>query len=266
MTKPKTNSTEPQGYDHKAPENSGYEVVRFNAVKHGILSKQTVLPHEDQEEFTDLLTALIEEHQPSGPTEQHLVEELAGIMWRKCRVLQAEKASLNKGLRHATSGYESDGVIARSIPLALGLRGESHDLKNLLAMSDNEVAEFIQEITCHQKASQKALEILSENNGEAYQKAIRELQPETCEWWTEYEEEELYSSTSQGLSMFLEREAIPYYQSSYKNAQHHSAIKAQAVGEGIPLNGLQTLSRYETHLDRKFERTLGMLVKLKQLG
>jgi hypothetical protein len=28
---------------------------------------------------------------------------------------------------------------------------------------------------------------------------------------------------------------------------------------------LEKLSRYETHLDRKFERSLGMLIKLKEL-
>jgi hypothetical protein len=29
---------------------------------------------------------------------------------------------------------------------------------------------------------------------------------------------------------------------------------------------LEKLNRYETHLDRKFERTLAMLLKLKQLA
>jgi hypothetical protein len=33
--------------------------------------------------------------------------------------------------------------------------------------------------------------------------------------------------------------------------------------KGCKRGKLEKLSRYETHLDRKFERTLGMLVKLK---
>ena len=36
-----------------------YENVRFNAMKHGILSKLAVLAHEDHAEFDDLLAALI---------------------------------------------------------------------------------------------------------------------------------------------------------------------------------------------------------------
>jgi hypothetical protein len=56
-----------------------YEVARFNALRHGILSQHTVLPWEDGEEYRALLEALLAEHQPRGPTEEHLVEELAGI-------------------------------------------------------------------------------------------------------------------------------------------------------------------------------------------
>ena len=77
---------------------TGYANVRFNAIKHGVLSRHTVLSHEDGAEFGALLAALVAEHQPAGPTETHLVEELAGAIWRKRRVLQAEGASINRGL------------------------------------------------------------------------------------------------------------------------------------------------------------------------
>lgn len=68
----------------------GYATVRYNAVKHGILSRLAVLPHEDADEFADLVAALMEEHSPAGMTERHLVEELAAIIWRKRRVLVAD--------------------------------------------------------------------------------------------------------------------------------------------------------------------------------
>jgi hypothetical protein len=44
-----------------------------------------------------------------------------------------------------------------------------------------------------------------------------------------------------------------------------AAIKAQTLGEGLRPQLLENLNRYETHLDRKFERTLAMLLKLKDL-
>ncbi|WP_156949885.1 hypothetical protein [Simplicispira psychrophila] len=39
----------------------------------------------------------------------------------------------------------------------------------------------------------------------------------------------------------------------------------QTIGEGLQAYKLEKLSRYETHLDRKFEGTLAMLIKLKDL-
>jgi hypothetical protein len=62
---------------------ASYETTRLNALRHGVLSRYTVLPWEDGGEYRALLDALVEEHVPEGPTEEHLVEELAGIIWRK---------------------------------------------------------------------------------------------------------------------------------------------------------------------------------------
>ena len=47
--------------------------------------------------------------------------------------------------------------------------------------------------------------------------------------------------------------------------RHHVAIKAQTLGKGLQVHRLGKLARYETHLDRKFERNLAMLVKLREM-
>jgi hypothetical protein len=75
-------------------EAGGYETTRFNALRHGVLSRYTVLPWEDEGEYRVLLDALVAEHAPQGPTEEHLVEELgrylmaqaAATPGRGCRV------------------------------------------------------------------------------------------------------------------------------------------------------------------------------------
>ena len=63
------------------PQQTGgnYQITRFNALQHGVLSHYTVLPWEDGEAYRSLIDALATEHNPNGPTEEHLVEELAGI-------------------------------------------------------------------------------------------------------------------------------------------------------------------------------------------
>ena len=42
-------------------------------------------------------------------------------------------------------------------------------------------------------------------------------------------------------------------------------MRAQTLGEGLLVDRLEKLNRYETHLDRKFQRILAMLLKLKKL-
>jgi hypothetical protein len=71
-------------------ETGSTEITRFNALRHGILSRYTILPWEDADEYQTIVAALVGEHAPQGPTEEHLVEELAGILWRKRRLRLAE--------------------------------------------------------------------------------------------------------------------------------------------------------------------------------
>ncbi len=91
---------------------NSYAGTRFNAVKHAVLSRYTVLPWEDAGEYDGLFSALIEEHLPEGPTEVHLVEELAGIVWRKRRLRLAEASAMMEGLHGTTRSYSNSGEAA----------------------------------------------------------------------------------------------------------------------------------------------------------
>src|SRR5262249_34707079 len=86
-------------------ETSGTDITRFNALRHGVLSRYTVLPWEHADEYQAIVTALVAEHAPQGPTEEHLVEEIAGIMWRKRRLRLAEAAAHRRGLDGTLAPY-----------------------------------------------------------------------------------------------------------------------------------------------------------------
>ena len=58
-------------------ETGGTDITRFNALRHGVLSRYTVLPWESTDEYGAVVEALVAEHAPEGPTEEHLVEEIA---------------------------------------------------------------------------------------------------------------------------------------------------------------------------------------------
>lgn len=241
-----------------------YDAVRYNAMKHGILSRYTVLAHEDADEYRELLAALIAEHQPAGATEGHLVEELAGTMWRKRRVLQAEGANINHGLRHAAKNPEV--VVPAAVPFEFGLSGKGSDLRDLMTMTTEDATERQRDARHDLEQTQKAAAILRRGGANAYDKALRSLLPDSRDWWQKHVEEEEYPATAEGLAEFILEHLEPVCIGMEKEARHHEAIKAQALGEGLQVHRLETLTRYESHLDRKFARTLAMLVKLKELG
>src|SRR2546421_9691566 len=74
----------------KTPE--GRAAVRLNGVKHGITAQTLVLKGENEEDFTALLDSYEAEHDPSTPTEEALVLQLAMATWRLRRLYHAEAA------------------------------------------------------------------------------------------------------------------------------------------------------------------------------
>lgn len=242
---------------------AGYANVRFNALKHGVLSRYTVLSHEDRAEYESLLSALIEEHKPAGPTEAHLVEELAGTVWRKRRVLQAEGATINRGLK--TTVADAERLVPAAVPFGMGLSGERIDLCDVVGLSPEEAAKRKREARHDLEATQRAKAILRRGGANAYEKALKALKADSRDWWSEYVQDGTYDATAAGLMAFIDEHLYRVCVALDKEASHHDAIKNQALGEGLQAHRLEKLNRYEVHLDRKFERTLAMLLKLKEL-
>jgi len=114
-------------------------------------------------------------------------------------------------------------------------------------------------------AAWKAGSILRKNRPNAYEKACRALMPESRECWDESVAGGVYQADAQSLATYIRDVLEPVLKGMEKQARYQPEIKAQTLGEGLQPQKLEQLSRYETHLDRKFERTLGMLLKLKEL-
>lgn len=146
-----------------------------------------------------------------------------------------------------------------------GLSGEHADLPDLLTATPEEIAERQRNAELDLAATQKAAAILRKGGPKAYEKARRALIPESRDWWDEHVEEEEYPATADGLAEFIRETLRPICIRMVQEVRFQPAIKAQTLGEGLQAHRLEKLSRYETHLDRKFERTLAMLLKLKEL-
>src|SRR5215203_1624605 len=72
----------------KTPE--GKAAVRLNALKHGLLSREVLLPGEDEEALRELGERLRAELQPVGELENLLVDRIIAAYWRLRRLGQVE--------------------------------------------------------------------------------------------------------------------------------------------------------------------------------
>jgi hypothetical protein len=72
----------------KTPE--GIAAVRMNALKHGLLSRETLLPGEDEEALKELGERLRDELQPVGELENLLVDRIISAYWRLSRLGRVE--------------------------------------------------------------------------------------------------------------------------------------------------------------------------------
>jgi hypothetical protein len=70
----------------------GKVAVRLNAIRHGLLARDAVLPGEDSDAYEELWNEVRAELSPVGPIEELLVERAVNEMWRLRRATRAETA------------------------------------------------------------------------------------------------------------------------------------------------------------------------------
>jgi len=79
----------------------GKDIVRFNALKHGILSQAVYIEkgdgREDINELNTVAQNLIQELRPVGVVEEMLVDRVLSSYWRLRRVIRAEKGEIRRG-------------------------------------------------------------------------------------------------------------------------------------------------------------------------
>ena len=250
----------------------GAEITRFNALRHGVLSRYTVLPWEDAAEYRDLVASLVAEHAPQGPTEEHLVEELAGILWRKRRLRLAESAAHRHGLEDALS--QSRRTAKRAV-VHIDATDGSEDVAEAIRATAADAEDAVRDMQEDEAMTRQALDLLNSRRNDPYEAATAALREDTQQWWADTlardpaeleEDEEPFTADPEGLRRFLEGEVLPWFEARKKELANRPLIREQAFGESLDPDKLERLGRYEVHLDRKFERTLSMLLRLKTCG
>ena len=107
-----------------------------------------------------------------------------------------------------------------------------------------------------------------------YEAALAALREDTRAWWAdltardpdELDEDEVPTTAdAESLRLFLEGKVLPWFEGRKKELANRPLIREQAFGETLDPDKLERLGRYEAHLDRKVERMLAMLLRLKDL-
>jgi len=252
-------------------ETSGTEITRFNALRHGVLSRYTVLPWEDSGEYSALLSALVAEHTPRGPTEEHLVEEVTGILWRKRRLRLAEAAAHR---RRFADTLEPHRKTVKAALVHLDDPDPAERVVDAIRVTAGDTEQDVREMEEDEAMTHRALHLLSSPRNDAYEAALAALRDDTQAWWADMlardldeldEDEKPAIADAEGLRRFLEADVLPWFENRKKELANCPLIREQAFGESLNPDKLERLSRYEVHLDRKLERMLAMLLRLKNL-
>src|SRR4029077_18687788 len=161
-------------------ETGGTAITRFNALRHGVLSRYTVLPWENADEYWAVVEALVAEHGPQGPTEEHLVEEIAGILWRKRRLRLAEAAAHRRGLDGTLPSYRETVKVAL---VHLDTTGQSERVVDAIPATAADTEGDIADMTADEVMTRRALDLLGSKRNDAYEAALAALREDTQAWW-----------------------------------------------------------------------------------
>ena len=119
----------------------GKSVSRYNAIKHGILSKQILFESEDENELLELEKRLRSELAPATEIELLLVDKIASNIWRLKRALSFEKDDvIFTSDFDGTVGLKSDAdrFFRYETMLERGIYKALHELERIQAKRNGE--------------------------------------------------------------------------------------------------------------------------------
>ena len=155
------------------------------------------------------------------------------------------------------------------MPLTGAVEGKAN-IPRAIAATAAETARDLRETKRDQGMTQRALHILDAGDPGAYERGLSALRDDTREYWQDClsdppDDGLTYAATAEALKAWIDHHRAEWYDQPIVELQHREAIRDQALGIAYGADDLEVPARYEVHLDRKLERTLAMLIRLKEL-
>ncbi len=150
----------------------------------------------------------------------------------------------------------------------------SADVSQAVRINPDDDKQELRDLNEGEGMKRRALEILDLLRDDGYEAALAELRDDTQEWWADTlklepdeldEDDQPATADAQGLRRFLKVKVLPWLDQHREEISRRPLLRDQAFGELLDPDKLERLGRYEVHLDRKLERMLAMLLRLKDL-
>lgn len=251
---------------------------RYNAVKHGIFAKVVLGGRalaESKADYVTLLESLHESVEPVGGLEELLVENLAQIAWRKARVVRAEAAAIAKQTEFFRVDREAHlKEVSEGSMLALAqISGMARKRDNpyLLSKSIQRLeilGNVISDRGFEPKTDEGILQTLYGESGKADGLYLTyRVCAESAATAAQKEEGSAIEAEKKRIVQAIDHE-INYLEGHIGDLEARETQELPLKEERLAIpkeKELERLMRYEAHLDRAFDRTLGQLERFQRM-
>jgi hypothetical protein len=264
----------------KTPE--GKEIVKYNALKHGLLAKEIFIPvgegAENPEEFNALIEALDTQFKPVGALEEMLVEKIAVAYWRLRRAYRYEAGLIREELDAVQDDFyeeknfagnklnKTDEEIDQSIKQEQeNLEIWAKDKEQLTAMlKDGKSLEEIYDWGNWDWLTEKLKDILSGIDEEtpSEPKEMRELL-NTKAGWSDEQIWQAHISLCDDRIKHHRQEIISFEKQKVKNKLKLEVVKK--LGSIPSKEELDRLLRYEGAIERQLYKAINQLERQQRM-
>jgi len=92
----------------------GKEIVKYNALKHGLLAREVLIDGENEKELNELSKNVIDSLKPIGELENILTERVISNTWRLKRCLKIEKNLMEYEKNNELNDFDIGGLEKQS--------------------------------------------------------------------------------------------------------------------------------------------------------
>ena len=183
----------------------------------------------------------------------------------------AEASIYRERLRKdATGTHEPEQIAGAALLPLIGEHEVKADIPQALTATPAETARDLRDVKRQQALTCKAMNILAAGKPDAYARVLATAREDVRLYWLECLEDPpgdglRYEPTAEALMAWVRQHSAEWYDEPIAELEHRDTIRQQAFGSAYATQRLEVTARYEVHLDRKLERTLAMLFRLREL-